>query len=414
MRDHSKHITKSRHEAVESLMEHWHFERRFETVTVSDACGRIAARTMKALHQLPNARSAKMDGICVHFDDFVKGMPDIWSWKCGQQWQFCDMGTALPEGFDTVIAIEKVDISDDDNILRSLDAPTERFENTVVAGTNLQVDDVLVQAGEELTPTLLSVLHMGGHNHIEVVARPRVSFIPSGNELVSPEDSLSAGKNIDSNSVMAHTKLTQWGAQVIPFPIVEDKQHKMLDTLIEAKVRSDIVVVNAGFSKGNDDCTCELLDRYGKIICHELTQVPARHCSFSLFEGTPVIGIAGPPVGAEFALDLFVKPFIDLYLSRPLYFPPVVNARMLDASKPGPPNLTVIKRAILRRTPEDEFVAWTAPLDGRPILRNCTYANAFISLTPNLPGWNIGDFVNVELRWPYELPPIIDLETTAP
>lgn len=408
MRDHSNHIVATRHEAVEGLMRRWSFERRIETVDLPDALGRIAARTVRALHELPTARISDMDGIGVRFDDFADGQPDIVAWKRGEQWQFCNTGVAMPEGFDTAVPIERADVAPDNETLRSIEAPAERFACTTEPGAALQPGDVLVRAGEELTPTLLSVLAMGGHVRVDVVARPRVAFIPSGNELVDAGGPLPAGKNVESNAVMACAKIAQWGGEPVRFGIVPDDPDRLLAALREATATADIVILNAGSSKGSDDYTCELLEEHGEMLFHELAQGPGKHCSFSLLDGTPVIGISGPPIGAEFTIDFYVKPFVDLYLSRPLSFPPTVRARMLDESGPGPRHMTIVKRAAVRRTPDGSFVAWCTANDERPVLRCTTRANGVVSLSPDLGGWRPGDVVDVELRWPYGLPPLFE------
>ncbi len=408
MRDHSHHIAKSRHAAVRCLMERWRFERRTERIAVSDACGRIAARTVRALHRLPSALASNMDGIAVRFADFEHGTPDIASWKRGEQWQFCNTGIAMPDGFDTAVAIERAEVSPDNATLRFIEAPTERFECTTEPGASLQEGDVVVRAGEELSPTLLSALNMGGHDRVDVIARPRVAFIPSGNELVPAGTPLPVGKNVESNAVMACAKIEQWGGEPVRFPIVSDDPKLLMEALNKAAEEADVVIVNAGSSKGSDDYTCELLEEHGEMLCHEVEQGPGRHCSFSLLGETPVIGISGPPIGAEFTLDFFVKPFVDLYLSRPLSFPPTVRARMLDEGGPGPEHITIVKRVVVRRTEDGGFVAWTLVNDKRPVLRGCARANGVVSVGPGHPGWLVGDEVEIELRWPYELPPIMN------
>ena len=54
-----------------------------------------------------------MDGIAVHFAAFKDGAPDTTTWERGVDWQFCNTGIGMPDGFDTAIPIEWVHVSED-------------------------------------------------------------------------------------------------------------------------------------------------------------------------------------------------------------------------------------------------------------------------------------------------------------
>lgn len=407
MRDHSSHICGTRHEVVGALMERWDFVRETEVVPLAEANGRVVAKTVTSRNTLPSSLTSNMDAIAVRFDDFADGMPDISAWERGVQWQFCNTGVAVPEGFDTAIAIEQVEVEGDK--LTALNAmPAERFQMTTEEGASLQPGDVLARAGEILEPTLLAALAMGGYAEVEVVRKPRVAFIPTGNELVPASVELPRGKNVESNSAMINAKIAAWGGVPVPFDIVPDDPDKILAALRDAAERADIVAINAGSSKGSDDWTCEILEREGEILFHEVNQGPGRHCSFALLDGKPVIGISGPPIGAEFTADFFCKPFVDLYLGANLDFPPTVHARMLDSAPMNPRPVNVVKRVVVRRDEFDRFVAWTLHTYDRPVIRDCAEGNGLVTVTPDSYGWEEGDIVEVELRWPYTLPPRLE------
>ena len=406
MRDHSSHICGSRHQVVGALMQRWEFTRETETVAVVDACGRVVAHDVMSRNELPNKRTSNMDAIAVRFDDFEAGEPDISGWKRGVEWQFCNTGVAVPDGFDTAIAIEQVEVDEaGEKLLAITQTPSERFQMTTEEGAVLQEGDLLVAAGEVVTPTLMAALSMGGFTQVDVVRRPRVAFIPTGNELVAPTDEVPRGKNVESNGAMINAKIAEWGGEPVRFDVVPDDPDKILAALRDACAKADIVAINAGSSKGSDDWTCEILEREGEILFHEVNQGPGRHCSFALLDGKPVIGISGPPIGAEFTADFFLKPFVDVYLGADTSFPPTVQAIMLDDAPMSPRPVNVVKRVVVRRDENDRFVAWTYHMTERPVIRGCNDANGLVTVAPDSYGWQEGDLVEVELRWPYALPP---------
>ena len=404
MRDHSGYIEKERHEAIEDVLAAWEFTRETETLDVPDALGRVAAADVVSKNTLPNKLTSNMDGIAVHFDAFENGVPDTSAWERGVDWQFCNTGIGMPGDFDTAIRIEDVELSDDDAHVTINCPPERRGQSTTPGGARLEKGDVLVRAGEVLTPALLSVLNMGGHTRIDVVKRPVVAFIPTGNELVDAGKHLAKGKNVESNAVMVCAKLQLWGAEPLRYPIIPDNWNKLEKTLLDAASKADIVVINAGSSKGSDDFTCEILEQRGDMLHHMLAQGPGRHCSAAMLEGTPVVGISGPPMGAEFTTDWMVKPLVDRYLGIPENYPPMVYAIMDDpAPERWPVPVQVVRRGEVYRAELDHLHARFLREGDGPQLRELDRANCFITLGRGVDRWRAGELHAIELRWPYRI-----------
>ena len=405
MRDHSGYIEKTRHRATQDILDIWTFERSTETVQVTEALGRVAAKDVLSKNTLPNKLTSNMDGIAVHFDSFEAGEPDTSNWVRGVDWQFCNTGIGMPKDFDTAIPIEWVHVSEDEQHVTLDRLPESRGNATTPIGAALQEGDLLVCEGEQLTPAKLSLLNMGGHTNVRVVKRPVVAFIPTGNELVDAGEPLPAGKNVESNAVMLCAKFEQWGAEPLRFPIIKDKWEQIEHVLEEATSKADIVVINAGSSKGSDDFTCEILQENGQMLHHMLTQGPGRHCSGAMLNDTPVIGISGPPIGAEFTVDWMVKPLIDRYLGVSEAYPPMVYARMEFEPDFWPESVQVVRRGLVERDENDRLVARLLPKEGLPMLRQLDSANCFITFGRGALRWKAGDIHPVELRWPYTIPP---------
>ena len=186
MRDHSGYIEKTRHEAMQDVLDTWEFTRRVERVDVPDALGRVAAVDVFSLNTLPNKLTSNMDGIAVRFDAFEAAGPDgsdTSMWVRGRDWQFCNTGIGMPDDFDTAIAIEGVEVSDDNEHVVLHRLPERRGQSTTPIGANLREGDLLVRAGEQLTVFVpenldLRVDHQGMRSHISP-QRPVIFIIGS-------------------------------------------------------------------------------------------------------------------------------------------------------------------------------------------------------------------------------------------
>ena len=149
---------------------------------------------------------------------------------------------------------------------------------------------------------------------MKVVARPKVAFIPTGNELVPVGGDIPLGRNIETNSLLMKGKIEQWGGQAVLLPIVPDEPQAIEAVLRRAVAEADIVVLNAGSSKGSDDWSLEILERIGRVLYHQTNHGPGHHSSCSVLDGTPVIGISGPPGGAAFTTDFYLRPAMRKFL----------------------------------------------------------------------------------------------------
>ncbi len=333
MRDHSQHIELSREQAVEGMLRLCNFgalEDRTEVVSLAEARGRVLARDVRAQTEVPNVLTCRMDSIAVRWEDFAEGDPDTSAWVRGVNWEFANTGVAMPAGFDTAIVIEHVRVSEDQQQVFLDAAPSKQYAGTRSAGSILQKGDVLAAAGTMITPDIMAQIASGNVTSVPVVCKPRVAFIPTGNELTTPGGIVAFGRNLETNSILARGKIEQWGGRTLPFDIVPDVPELIEAAVLEACSLADIVVLNAGSSKGSDDWSCEQLEALGQVVCHETNHGPGHHSSYASVNGTPVVGISGPSGGASFTLNFYLRPLMRTWLGLPAEVPRI-KARLTEA-----------------------------------------------------------------------------------
>ena len=319
MRDHSKHIQVRKDEAVKIILDNCNFTAGTESVAISEAAGRILAEDILSLWDVPNCLTCRMDSVAVRWDDFADGMPDTSSWERGVQWEFANTGVAMPQGFDTAIVIEHVILSDNDTKIAFDALPSGRYSGTSAPASKVKKGDLLVPSGTYITPNAAALIASGGHTEAEVLKRPKVAFLPTGNELIKAGGEIPAGRNIESNSYMMEHKIISWGGEPVIYDIIPDDKEALKGALYDASENADIVILNAGSSKGNDDWGIEMLEEAGTVFYHQTNHGPGHHSSFGVLNGTPVIGISGPPGGAAFTADFYVYPAVMKYLGRDPY-----------------------------------------------------------------------------------------------
>ena len=457
MRDHSQHIQLSREEAVAATLAAldaqpegfgWRgraaaadhagkVERKLvERVSLSESVGRVLAYDVCAVNDMPSALTCAMDSIALHWSDFADladgEVPDTSAWVRGRDWEFANTGVAMPEGFDTAIVIEHAQVSADEQHVVIDAVPSKPGAGTRPVGSAMRRGDVLGRAGQLITPDLAARMGSGNNGSVPVVRRPRVAFIPTGNELVAPgvpfdpdrASSFAArGRNFETNSVLVKAKCEQWGGRFIPFDIVPDRRDAIEKAIAQAVEQADIVVLNAGSSKGSDDWSCEVMEQMGQMICHQTNHGPGHHSSFAIVDGTPIVGISGPSAGASFTLNFYLRPLMRAFSGLDPEVPrtPMVLAEAFPAGghgpkghggpvrgedrpaehpahKPGEPEFFGIKLLRAEHAEDGTLRAW--PVPGRPGSPESFEANAYYML-PNGPGIEApkpGDVIWAEWR----------------
>lgn len=457
MRDHSQHIQLTREQAVDSMLAAldakpegfgWSADaladhaaavsaKLTEYVTLSESIGRVLAADAVAQNDMPSALTCAMDSVALHWSDFADlpegEIPDTSAWVRGVDWQFANTGVAMPEGFDTAIVIEHVQVSADEQHITIDAAPSREGAGTRPAGSTMKRGDVIAHAGTVVTPDIAASIGSGNNSVVRVVRKPRVAFIPTGNELVPagvPLDPTrlsqfaARGRNFETNSLLVRAKTEAWGGQFVPFDIVCDEKPAIEDAIKRACEVADIVVLNAGSSKGSDDWSCEVMEEMGTIICHQTNHGPGHHSSYAVVNGTPIVGISGPSGGASFTLDFYLRPLVRRYLGlnpivektpvrlaadfpKPKHGPgagkpakPAGEDRPMETHdhKPGEPEFFGIRPLLVK--PNADGVLEAHPIEGRPGSAAAQAANAYcmLGMGPGVKVPGAGDVVMVEFR----------------
>jgi molybdopterin molybdotransferase/putative molybdopterin biosynthesis protein len=358
----------TRAEVIAALKARWQPQLRTEKLALSAARGRVVAREYRALYDQPVVRASAFDGIAVRSERFAEGNPDTSEWRMGSDYVRADTGDDFPDDYDAVIAIERIEFLPAGGIRiayypdtsargAAADEPYRVVAglNVRPAGNSVRAGELLVNAHTRLTPSDLGALAAGGIDEVELFACPRVAFIPTGSELVALGTPPERGQTIDSNSVLVEAMSAEQGAEAVLFPIVCDDRQALAAALEEALATADIVVLNAGSSKGGEDFNAPLLERRGELLCHGIAAAPGRPLAAAMVDGTPVINMPGPPLATYFGMDWLVAELVAFALGlRPDAKP--TRTVTLDAPAERPSRMQLLKRFDLRLT-EDGVLA---------------------------------------------------------
>lgn len=306
-------------EAQTILLDAWTLAAEEETVPLAACRGRVLAQDVFAQYNIPVVRASAMDGVAVNAADFAEGRrPDCTGWRPGLEYSRADTGDDFDDKYDAVVPIEQVQVLPDGGLIFAPDVEIRPGLNVRPSGSQVEKDSLLCKKGTRLTALDIAVIGMGGYDAAPVRRRPKVAFVPTGSELVPVGAELARGQNFDTNSLMAALLLEEMGAEPVPCPIHRDDPDAIERTLDELLPQTDIIILNAGTSKGQEDYCGQLLKRRGQLLFSGVAAVPGRPMTAAVIEGKMVLNISGPALAAFYTLDWAVKPLICKYLGVPV------------------------------------------------------------------------------------------------
>jgi len=300
-----------------------------ETVPLTEALHRVPAAPVTARHALPGFARSTVDGYAVRAADTYgvsEGLPGYLEVAGAVQMgaepdvtvapgtvASMPTGGVLPPGADAVVMIEYTQEAMPDTI--EVVRPVAPGDGVVRADEDAAPGAELVPPGRPLRAQDLGMLAAAGIIDVTVHARPRVTVLSTGDEVVPPGTAtLRPGQVRDASAVALAAIVTEAGGEPAYAGIVPDDPGQLESALRAALAASDLVVISAGSSVGARDETAGVVRRLGQpgIWCHGLAIRPGKPTLLADCDGVPVIGLPGNPRSALVVFRLLGIPLVRL------------------------------------------------------------------------------------------------------
>lgn len=281
---------------------------RTEEIPLAEAVGRVSAGVYRARAPVPAFRRATWDGyafasrssrsaratsparFAVVGEIFAEDSLGR-SLRPGEAVAIAT-GGALPRGADTVLIFEEARVDGSSLEVPRYVRPGERIADP---GEDYPRGATVAARGQVLTPAALGGLASIGRTRVQVYARPRVSVVPNGNELIAPGRPLARGKIHESNNLALAGLISGSGgvARLVP-PVPDDPAR--IERAIRAELpRSDLVLVTGGSSVGEHDYLAAIFPRLGRLLFHGIAVRPGKPTLATRAGRTLVVGMPGHP-----------------------------------------------------------------------------------------------------------------------
>lgn len=292
-----------------------------EIIPISQALGRVIAKDVICVKNLPSFNNSAMDGFAVKFSDAGKTLninkvifagdkgekvkESLWDNECYK----IMTGAKVPSDVDTIIPIE--------NCFEVTDK-TVRIPSDIKKGANLRLKgeeqkegNVLFKKGEEINSSHITLLASQGLVMVEVLKKISIAVLSTGNEIKEPWESADEEEIYNCNSFALISQLKEKGFDatycgVIPDNLEESKEY------IKTLKNYDVIITSGGISMGDADFVGEAFLQNGlETAFHGVNIKPGRPIMMGTMDKSLVICLPGNPLTAMVNIYLFAIPILN-------------------------------------------------------------------------------------------------------
>jgi molybdenum cofactor synthesis domain-containing protein len=294
----------------------------WEPVELDSALGRVVADPISAGCDIPGNSRSKWDGFALSSRDSASAgsenpvileiargetaagrrPPRARRGKCFR----IMTGGVVPAGADVVVPFEKAALCAKGLVLTG---PLRPGSGVIAPGSEARREDILLEAGDVLTPTRIALAAAAGIQVLRAIRRPRVAVLATGDELRGSGRSDECASIFCSNTHLFANLVRACGAEPVRLGVAPDDPGVIFSRL--EKTGADLVITTGGMGGGSRDFISEVWKNLGLEIHFDgLNLVPGKGSALATGSGCIFLGLPGNPWAGRIVYEEIAAPVI--------------------------------------------------------------------------------------------------------
>ncbi len=359
-----------------------------EEVDLSESLDRILKEDWFCDRDLPPYNRVTMDGIAIQYQTFEKGVrsfPILGVAAAGMKQMTLEdpagclevmTGSVLPNGVDTVIRYEDLEIKDSIAIL-TIDSIVKE-QNVHFKGEDRKQGDLVVNKNTRISSAEIGVGASIGKSKVLVAKSPKVMVISTGDELVKIDEKPEAHQIRRSNVYRLVTTLKEYKIQA-ESDHLNDSLEEIREKLAIYLEEYDVIILSGGVSKGKFDYIPQVLESLKvEKLFHKIKQRPGKPFWFGKYKDQcTIFALPGNPVSSFLCMQRYFHAWF--VASQTGRIPTPAYAQLIkDVS--FKPDLTYYLEVDISFSEDGMLKASPQKGNGSGDLANLVTADAFIEL----------------------------------
>jgi molybdopterin molybdotransferase len=393
-----------------------------EVVPLLNSLGRVLQGSVVAERDMPPFDRATRDGYAVNSSDLAEvpsrlqvigeikagAAPELLSrhLQPGEAFEIMT-GAPLPPGADAVVMVEYTASHQQTvEIHRSI----VRGENFVPRGAETRAGTEVLAEGTRMGAAAVAMAASQGCSQLRVFAKPQVTILATGDEIIELTDTPGPTQIRNSNSFSLAAQVTGSGGVPIILPVAADDL-KTLRDLISRSLTAHLLLLSGGVSMGKHDLVEGALQELGAEFFFTgamiqpgkpivFGRIPAKQFAASRrskpAEFIYFLGMPGNPVSTMVNFELFARPLLDALAGAPVR-PLTYSQVRLKTEITTATGLTRFFPGLLTgqyASCEVESIRWQGSGD----IAAASRANCYIVIPPDRERIAAGEYVSVLLN----------------
>ncbi|WP_421715935.1 molybdopterin molybdotransferase MoeA [Arcobacter arenosus] len=308
---------------------------KFEIIPIEDAHGRISAQEIIAKISLPRFNNSAMDGYGIIYEnkdeelsivDTIFAGDDNDTLLKNSQAVKIMTGARVPENCTAIIPKEDCQYLDNDKI--KVPNTIKKFQHIRFIGEDINEDEILINIGDEINFSKVTLLASQGVSHIKVYKKPKIVIFSSGEELKLHYEKAEDYQIYNSNTPTFMSRCKELGCQV-DFTGQARDSIESIKELVTNSLDADLIITSGGVSVGDADFTKDAFKEFDfKNIFDGIKVKPGKPTVLGKIKDTYILNLPGNPLASALIFEFFGKILIQKLIGSNKIHHNFINAKM--------------------------------------------------------------------------------------
>ena len=325
------------------------FNPNFEILPIENAISRISAEEIFATSFLPKFNNSAMDGYAIIYEDKQNDLKIIDTIFAGDnnnrliEKNSCIKimtGAKIPDNTTAIIPKEDTEELTDNKI--KIIKNVKKFQHIRYIGEDIKKDNLLIDIGEEINFSKITLLASQGFSHIKVYKKPKVVVFASGEELKLHYEKIEDYQIYNSNTPTFISRAKELGCDVTFIGQAKDNIESICE-LINNSLDADLIITSGGVSVGDADFTREAFNKLNfETIFDRIKIKPGKPTIFGKIKDSYILNLPGNPLASALIFELFGKSIIQKLLGTNQIYQSFIYGKLQNDFKTKKGRVTII------------------------------------------------------------------------
>ncbi len=312
------------------------YKTNFEIIPIENATSRISAQKIYATSSLPKFNNSAMDGYAILFEDKDKELEVTNKIFAGdnnldilepQTTIKVMTGARVPKNCEAVVAQEDCKIYG--NKIK-IDYDVKKMQHIRFVGEDIQKGEQLVDIGDEINFSKITLLSSQGVSHIKVYKKPKIVVFASGEELRLHYQDIKEYQIYNSNTPTFISRAQELGCDVSFIGQANDSVESIVEH-IKNSLDADLIITSGGVSVGEADFTRESFEKVGlKTLFDGIIVKPGKPTIFGKIKDTFILNLPGNPLASAMVFELVGKILIQKLIGSKSYYHNYISTKLAN------------------------------------------------------------------------------------